>query len=365
MAKEKEKRNKHKQKKQSEREHKNKKDEVSNDEIRVEISGNGDKYKTQLDFAQRKDRFLIVTTIVGVLILVLRFLKQVCVDAFDKFYLHNINVFGIENLFISGEQIILILYFSSFIYIIGVFLIYCVFELCNLQSTESNFRMEADADKWYGLVFKIALTLLLSNSIISMLVMFMFSDDRLGFWFVVIMSGVGIFWGLIIDKKKKEKSSYNVSSIIKTILGNCTLSFFLFLILFIGTHNERGTLTMYFDNENVTLEFNGNCYPEEVKCTLEGEKGRKEANYLFDYYGEYAWIEKVSSTVKGKDDNTSVRGNYYYYKYLINIADMHDGGSNKIALTFEIGNTEYRINNMFYYSDGEYVYTEELMQTDL
>ena len=63
-----------------------------------------------LNFSERKERFLIVTTVIGVLIIVSKYFFQIGKEMFERVYLHNPNILGIDNLFISGEQITSTLY---------------------------------------------------------------------------------------------------------------------------------------------------------------------------------------------------------------------------------------------------------------
>lgn len=85
---------------------------------------------------------------------------------------------------------------------------------------------------------------------------------------------------------------------------------------------------------------------------------------MYDDCGMGAWIEKISATEKGEDDNTIMEKNYYCYKYEISIKDLHGNGNNIIEIVFVNNNTEYCVHNTFYYNEG-YNYTENQMQMDL
>jgi len=339
----------------------NKKSELINEKEKSEVTENSDDKMPKLNFSQRKDRFLVVTTVMGVLIIVLKFLMQMSIDLFDTIYIHNINIFGLKDVFISQEQIISVLYISACICILIVFLTYCVCELYNFQSAERNSGWEEEADNWYALVFKVAMTLFVSNSITSMIVMLIFSDEKIYLYLFIIIVILSVILLIVLIKKFRKA----IWKIILVISVNGVLAFFLFLYIFVGIHNEMGTLNISFENNNIIMEFEGYYYPEEIKCTIEGKEQRWEQSYLFDVYGEYACIEKITAIEKGKDDNTKMRENYYYYKYLLDINNSYDVGSYEIDLTFEINNTEYHIGNMFYYEDGNFDYTKNLMQRDL
>lgn len=320
-----------------------------------------------LDFSQRKDRFLVVTTVMGVLIIVLKYLMQIGLKFFSRFYLNNINVFGIENLFISCDQIISIICISSCIFLVGTFLMYCIFELCNFQSPQNNFRMEEKADKWYASVFQIAICLIISDMILAMIIVSFFSDNKLGFGAICIC-GLSIIWAVIkyIKCKFKEKNKIKsyVRMFIRTILGHVGLGLLLFFFFFLSAHNERGILITYFEDENIILEFQGIYHPDEVKCIVKNEEKIEQKTYLYDDCGMGAWIEKISATEKGEDDNTIMEKNYYCYKYEISIKDLHGNGNNIIEIVFVNNNTEYCVHNTFYYNEG-YNYTENQMQMDL
>ena len=163
---------------------------------------------------------------------------------------------------------------------------------------------------------------------------------------------------------KKGSFTNIVGLVLKTIIGNMVLSFFLFGIFFIIANDWQGTMIAHFGQENIVLEFQGGYYPDKVKCTVSGEWKIFEKELLFDDCGEFAWIEKISATEKGKDDNTIIEENFYYHKYTIDIADMHKRGSYTIEISYVIDKTEYRIYNMFYY-DGEYDYAQTQMKTNI
>ena len=74
--------------------------------------------ESSLNFSQRKDRFLIVTTVIGVLIVVSKYFMQIAKEMFETIYLHNPNILGIDNIFFSVEQISSTLYISAIIHVV-------------------------------------------------------------------------------------------------------------------------------------------------------------------------------------------------------------------------------------------------------
>ncbi len=357
-----------KNKRDKEKKNKNHKNlELQQIEKNVKISEEKVEEVLSLNFSQRKDRFLVVTTVMGVLIIVLKYLMQIGIDFFSRFYINNINVLGIKNVFISFDQIISVICISSCILLVSAFLIYCICELCNFQSPENNFRMEKIADKWYALVFKIAICLVISDITSAMIIFYFFSNNKLAF-IVMCICGVCIIKLAIKYIKNRFQDKNKIKSyvimFIKTILWHGALSVILFCVFFLVAHNDRGTLITYFENENIILEFQGAYCPDEIKCIINNEGKIQEKKYLYDNCGVSAWIEKISATEKGKDDNTIVEENYYCYKYEINIKDMHGVGNNVVDIIFVNDNTEYCIHNMFYYNKT-YDYTENQMQMDL
>ena len=312
---------------------------------------------TQLDFSQRKDRFVVVTAVMGVLVVVLKSLMSISIASFERLYLHSVNVFGADNLFISCEHVLTTIYISSCILIIGAFLVYCVWELCNFQSVEKRPQMEAKADTWYCSVFKIAVVLLLCNAVISGCAVFVFSEEKITFYVILFFLAVLVIILFVMAKK-------DIRLILQTIVVHILLSFLIFLTLFSVTYNVDGKLITYFEDERIVLEFHGMYYPDEVKCIICFEDGIGEEEYLFSNCGETAWIEKISANEKGKDESTVVKENYYCYKYEINIAGLYGRGSNIIDIVFSINNKEYHIRNTFEYNE-DFRYTEGQMQIDL
>lgn len=321
--------------------------------------------ESSLNFSQRKDRFLIVTTVIGVLIVVSKYFMQIAKEIFETIYLHNPNILGIDNIFFSVEQIGSTLYISAIIHVIGVFLIYCFFELQNLKSIKPDIKMNNAADKWYESVFKIAVGLFLSNGLVSLLILYGFSDKGMPFYvtLIIVVVIIGTLGWMVIKKKDQR-----LNSAVKLIVGhmglNAILSFFLFLVLFVMVNERHGTMVANYNQENIVLEFYSTNYPEEIKCNVWGEGSILDDTFLFEECGEYAWIEKISATEKGKDDNINIGENYYYYRYTLDIDDMHKDGAYTIEIVYQINNTEYRMVNMFIY-DGEYSYTQSQMEITL
>ena len=332
--------------------------------VNEEKNCDNDKDKS-LNFSERKERFLIVTTVIGVLVIVSKYFMQIAKETFETVYLHNPNIFGIDNLFFSGEQIISILYISVIIHVIGVFLIYCFFELQNLKSLNPDSRMNNAADKWYESVFKIAVGLFLSNGLVSLLILYGFSDKYIPFFLIlsiIIMLISLLGWAV---KKKKNQSLNSAVKLIAINIGiNVGLSFFLFAALFVKVNERQGTMIANFNQENIVLEFYGIYYPEEVVCRVFGENKISENDVLFEECGEYAIIEKISAIEKGKDDNINIDENYYYYRYTLDINEMHKNGTYTLEIIYQINNTEYRMQNVFHY-DGEYSYTQNQMEITL
>lgn len=337
-------------------------------DLQTEIPQNDSEKSAQLDFSQRKDRFLVVTTVMGVLVLVLKVLTQMGTEFFNRFYLQNINIFGIENMFISYEQVISTLSTSSCIILIGTFLIYCVYELYNFRAVQNNLEMRDEAEEWYVNVFKIALSLILSDAFIASVTAYVFSDEKIGFYAILLVWLLGIIGVILIAIKEKwtknDAIKNNLKIFMRTILVHIVISFLLFVFFFLYSHDERGALITYFDDENIVLEFQSAYYPNEIECIVSVGENKLKEKCLFDDYGESAFIEKIYATEKGKDDNTILKENYYCHIYTINIADLCIKGSNKIDIIFLINNTEYHIRNTLYYNE-EYNYTKSKMQLEL
>ncbi|MBQ7933320.1 MAG: hypothetical protein IJ327_00830 [Lachnospiraceae bacterium] len=81
----------------------------------AEVSVSIEKEETKeakLTFTQRKDRFLVVATVIGLLVLVWKFFGKVSIEFISKFPLKSVNVWGIENFLLTYDQIISIIYFA-------------------------------------------------------------------------------------------------------------------------------------------------------------------------------------------------------------------------------------------------------------
>ena len=234
-----------------------------------------------------------------------------------------------------------------------------------LKSKKIDVNMENAADRWYEAVYKIAAGLFLSNILVSILTLYVFTEK--GIWFCVMLVSVLVLIGAliwVIIKGKNQSLNSTVKLIVINIGINAFLSFFLFIILFVTVNERHGTMVANFNQDSIVLEFYGIYYPEEVKCSVFGENKRTENTFLFEKYGEYAWIEKISAKEKGKDDNINIGENYYYYRYILDIDDMHKTGEYTIEIIYQINDTEYRMRNVFDY-DGEYIYTQNQMEITL
>ena len=75
-------------------------------------------------------------------------------------------------------------------------------------------------------------------------------------------------------------------------------------------------------------------------------------------------LSRINIWCDEKDDNINIGENYYYYRYTLDIDDMHKDGAYTIEIVYQINNTEYRMVNMFIY-DGEYSYTQSQMEITL
>ncbi|MBQ7933321.1 MAG: hypothetical protein IJ327_00835 [Lachnospiraceae bacterium] len=163
-------------------------------------------------------------------------------------------------------------------------------------------------------------------------------------------------------KKEFPPRYYYVERTVFWLLILVATSFVYFALFFFMVFNSSSSLVVFYENKEIRLEYEGMYYPQEIKCTIENEKGRVEVICPFDIYGEGAGVESVSIDEYG--ETTDFNKNYYCYTYNIDISRWREKGFNKISLEFSIDNVNYRIFNTLHYNK-EYDYTRSEIVVDL
>ena len=93
-------------------------------------------YSNTLEFSERKDRFLIVITVLAALLTLLKLTLQVLLKMFDKIYVNKTTIFGDVNGSISGEHFIIIFFMATAILIVCKFMLYCLSEARNFVNKD-------------------------------------------------------------------------------------------------------------------------------------------------------------------------------------------------------------------------------------
>lgn len=337
----------------------------------ISLKEKEERQELRLGFSQRKDRFLVVATVIGFLVVVWKFWVKMSIDFVARFPVKSVNLLGVDNFFLTYEQIISIIYVVTIAMIIVCFLGYCAFELYSFQQNENTIFAEGQADKMYALVFEVAFILMVTDTFISVLTLMFFSELvvvvlMLGFVLVTLI----ILIIVIVKDICKQKRTYKEKSVKKHYISKffsvsgikLLFSVFIFAMLYVMVYNNAGNLVVHYNNQNIVLRYESAHYPKEIKCIVENEEGCSEIICPFDSYGESSFVERIYYNNYG--ESSDFNKNYYCYVYDIDISKWCEKGLNVIRLEFSINDVEYHIHNTLRYNKT-YSYTENEIVIDL
>ena len=304
--------------------------------------------ENRLDFSERKDRFLVVTTIItGVIILLSYAIKLVFMNI-NEFYFEKETIFGVKEFFCSPNQLISVFLLTTLLLICWKFFKYCFFELKNLSNKKMKLEDEEKANSCYKDIFDSFLRYLMMFGLFAfgIVVIFYYSKTL-----IVLISLIGIFFVIIGLKNIKKLILYLINPDTLYILDQCIIFVFVYLIIFVVFLISTLSTNMIIDfiDKNIEVSFEGNNIPETINISV------YDVNELY-YQNEYkindeflnSFIEIMSYVDADKKDKTSsTSDNKYYRKIVLDMSKYYKQGKNSILIEFEDKNTNktFRMRN--------------------
>ncbi len=338
------------------KEHKDKQvKSVLNKEDNDKISNNFEK----LTFSERRDRVLVVTTIIAAVIVILNKALVLVQKSMNQFYVNKDTIFGYKEGFFSPIQFISVFLFTALLFILYKFFIYCYYELKNLSNKTIELKDEQKTNKKYIDVFDSAIRcfIMFMMFLIGILLIFELKNDiKILFGVVALISTIILLFGKSVIKIVEQNFMKFICDGLLFTIVYISVFYISYGLIF------NGNLTINFKDQNVEILFSGNDIPKEVNLSVFNDgvlNFENSYNLENDFLNSYMECMDYTDDSKKEDKQTSLSKNKYYYKIKIDLSQHYKQGKNSILFKIDVHGKSFKIRNDLIFNNYNYEYTND------
>jgi len=296
-----------------------------------------------LTFSERRDRFLVATTLISALVFILQRVLSVMIQTMENVYVIGNDFLWFKDSYFAGEHLYIIFLVAAILSLLGKFLMYCVVEAKNFAEKRYNPQNEKSANNRFAIIFLAIKSYLVGITIVVLGTTFQF--DRFQSW--VIFSEI-VFFLIVYVIKRRNQLLQDYKKVIKPILKEigilCCVAFFVFMLFMYMLITIQGSIKCSFDEGEMHVEFESNHIPDKIAFKIE-EEGHGNKEFIVANRNE---IMETSGKIIVKDTNQvkekiSLKQLPYTYNQDVDLTNKLAKGRNIITLIIEFSDKIYEI----------------------
>lgn len=316
-----------------------------------------------LSFSERKDRFIVATTIMATISVILYKVFDLSRKIMQQIYIKKITVFGESEIGLSYEHFFVTSIITLLIFAYIYFFIYCYYETKNLIRKEISDNDEEISNRKFELIFKDGFVYIIFSIIVQVFMLVIFSPSIESYITVISLISIIAIVFVITFKQLKNFKRYCVE-VVKPVFFKCVcfagVEVIVFLILFLVSNLSTGVAKFSFNDNIVDLRFEGSTYPKEIEFFI---NNNEKKSMIFELEKDFSlsYIEKYIFNENG-DKKSSINSNTYYYLKKIDISKYINPGDNVIEISYSIGNEKYNIKNKVTFNGSSYEFNQNRIE---